>query len=639
MSRDIYKRPVAPENPIGTTGPALGNVPTPDSYLRVKQNIEGIQAQLENAIKEGGKGPLTLDQLKQVQEALQANGPNPLNLTALPGVLLQPQKASIPSVTTLPTQGSDGQAVLYRHVIWRFSGTTRAWSPASTILLLDYEYNLSNYAASDYAPGVMFVGSNTGVMFIEQDLVINGVVTPTWVPEYSSMVCLPHVDRQSSGTVDTSGSNNSYAVAYSSGTGFRSEMLGQQIWIAGNLYPVVSYNNSSLLGVSGNVGNLTGASYYFSYPSINYPKGALFYETDRTVLYRAEDASGNVSVSGGNSVAWTSGVPFDPYWTSILIGNNNYAIATVAANKTQLTLATTAPNGGAGYSVPRGAWFYTSGIYSNNNASIPVDLDLSTDLGFYFYNTDYRIMTQLQSNSGVPYFGYRWGIREATLSQIPLTLNVLDAGYQFYASDYKHAYEWNGTGWGFSPMDSGSAYIVAGGPLAFPGGNWAICDGSTVAVAIANGTTANVITPNLTGDIFLKGGTYTGNRQAATVAKWANNASTDGVNLSVSGNTGSTALATGNENLHTHNIQVINYNVAAGVDHTVSLVNAVTDPGTPHNHSISPDPHTHTVSGAITPDPHAHGLSNNNAVLLAPAEGANNGGLPLRMALQWYMRR
>lgn len=73
-------------------GPPLGNVATPDAYLRIKQNIDGIVTELAS-VKDlaSASNPLTAAQLDQLQKELQAGGKNPLNLTALPGVLLQAQ--------------------------------------------------------------------------------------------------------------------------------------------------------------------------------------------------------------------------------------------------------------------------------------------------------------------------------------------------------------------------------------------------------------------------------------------------------------------------------------------------------------------------------------------------------------------
>lgn len=72
-------------NPGITRGPGLGNVPFDDSYLRLKQNIDALYQTVGNfqsAISGLGTN-LSPVQLNIAQQALQATGSNPLNLTGL----------------------------------------------------------------------------------------------------------------------------------------------------------------------------------------------------------------------------------------------------------------------------------------------------------------------------------------------------------------------------------------------------------------------------------------------------------------------------------------------------------------------------------------------------------------------------
>lgn len=344
-------------------GPALGNVPTPDYYLRIKQNIDALLSRTTQlANQAAAPKPLTPVQLTQVQKSLQAGGTNVINVTSLPGVLIQPQNSSLPEVTSLPfSAGStEGQTVLYHHTIWRFSKVRLKWEEVSIIAIQDTANNIGLYAANNYGPGVLL---------------------------------------------------------------------------------------------------------------------------DKTD------------------------------WTVVYINRNNN-------------------------------WVYLTGIYND------------------------------------------------VLANIPGNLNANDLGMTFAATDYKHIFEWNGAVWDFAGGDAGSKYIVAG--IAAPlGGLWALCDGSNATVAQNNGTTVVVTTPNLGGDIFIKGGNYNGTRQAATSPTWAANAATDSANISI----------TAASNNFTAN--------ATGVAALISAVNS--------------------------PNPHSHNLSNNNAVINPPSEA--NNGLPLRIALQWYMRR
>ena len=66
-----------------TYGPPLGNIEEPQSYLKIKQNIDGLTAAL-NAITPVPE-MLSNTQLAQVQKALSAAGDYPLNLTNLVG--------------------------------------------------------------------------------------------------------------------------------------------------------------------------------------------------------------------------------------------------------------------------------------------------------------------------------------------------------------------------------------------------------------------------------------------------------------------------------------------------------------------------------------------------------------------------
>jgi hypothetical protein len=65
-------------------GPSLGNVEPPDSYLRLKQNIDALYKSMGNVAALTAPQPPTADQLGIIQSSLQAGGSHPLDLTALP---------------------------------------------------------------------------------------------------------------------------------------------------------------------------------------------------------------------------------------------------------------------------------------------------------------------------------------------------------------------------------------------------------------------------------------------------------------------------------------------------------------------------------------------------------------------------
>lgn len=646
--------------PITSTGPALGNVPTPDSYLRLKQNIDGLQARVAQvaALAQVG-GPLTGAQLEQIRAALQASGPNPLNLTALPGQTLQPQKGLVPSVITLPLTGTDGQVVFYRHVIWRFTAATHRWSPVSTIVIFDYGFNLSNYPASQYAPGVLFITLDSNVSFVEEDVASGSSVTPTWTPLYSETVCYPHADRYSTGTCNTTASNNNFIASFVSGNAFQPEWVGQQIWINGNLYGIIGKNGSNLT-LAGNAGTQNAANFTFEFASLAYPLGALFYETDRSVFYYCGNAAGTVSAANNNNITWQSGVKFDPYWagSNISIAGNLYPVVSVAQNKLAMTInaGNNVVTGNAlSYAVPRGAWVYASGIMQCNNGNdYPADLDVATDLGFYVWDKTYTVMRQAQSynnnNALQIYFGYQWGKYVSILANIPpqnnnggfSVLSPFDNGFLFYATDVLHAFEFGSqvsNNWNFSPGDPGSAYIVAGGGSSPVGGLWALCDGSVVSVTTSAGGTTPFTTPNLTGNAFVMAASnaaYTGNQKNATSPTWSNNAATDNVTLTASVSLGNNATTDSTSLAGNFTASSVTLNYSTGISSQIVITGVNTSV------AMTPDPHTHGLSGvsptgSVTPNPHHHTLSNNNAILNPPSEA--NNGLPLRIALSWWLRR
>ncbi len=75
------------------------------------------------------------------------------------------------------------------------------------------------------------------------------------------------------------------------------------------------------------------------------------------------------------------------------------------------------------------------------------------------------------------------------------TLSALLAGVLIYVSDYAHLIYWDGSTAKFAGDPSGRVE----GFLVDPGTGWHLCDGSTVTYLKADGTTATVALPNLTG--------------------------------------------------------------------------------------------------------------------------------------------
>lgn len=112
------------------------------------------------------------------------------------------------------------------------------------------------------------------------------------------------------------------------------------------------------------------------------------------------------------------------------------------------------------------------------------------------------------------------GFASGTQASLP-TPSASESGTLFYVTDYRHLLLWNGSAWEWGPGDAGSGFIAAFIAAPNPATGWAVCDGAAVNVLNPTGTTSSVTTPDLRGDIFLKGvavAGYTGTRQAATTA-------------------------------------------------------------------------------------------------------------------------
>lgn len=120
---------------------------------------------------------------------------------------------------------------------------------------------------------------------------------------------------------------------------------------------------------------------------LQYATNTFYYETDRTVTYWVQPASGTVTVTGGINVAWVSGSKFNVLWPSLTVINIDGNPATIFSvnSTTSITLALPVANGVAlSYSVTNGAWKYFTGEYSDVAANVPIDL-VYDDAGFRFF--------------------------------------------------------------------------------------------------------------------------------------------------------------------------------------------------------------------------------------------------------------
>lgn len=115
--------------------------------------------------------------------------------------------------------------------------------------------------------------------------------------------------------------------------------------------------------------------------------------------------------------------------------------------------------------------------------------------GFY-YSTDHTVAWFWDTG-----WKYAWGYDRGLLAAISnaggVKLGPNDTGLLYYATDYFHAYAWDGGQWHFAAGDA-SQYIVVGVGAPPSGGLWGLCDGSTYVCATDAGSTASVVSPTVT---------------------------------------------------------------------------------------------------------------------------------------------
>jgi hypothetical protein len=283
----------------------------------------------------------------------------------------------------------------------------------------------------------------------------------------------------------------------------------------------------------------------------------LCYETDTGAVYISEFviSSGTVNTVG-TAVTWASGSLFYTSWkgNQITIGGTVYTV-TAVASATSLTISASA----------------------------------GTHSGLVY------------AQSGVPTWVWVTGTMDgASLAVLPTGLGASDIGFRFNDLTYDHSYRWTGTAWTFAPEDdhmAGQMCPSAGGgaPL---GGVWSACTGGAVTVSKGDGTTTSIATPNLTGDVMIKGAAAQSGQQVAVRATWDPTAVTD------------------DEATHTHSVHVNGTNAYGSGSFGACPDQTVTSgPGSAHH----------------------HGLSNTNAKLNPPSEA--NGGLGIRIGLVWWIRQ
>lgn len=272
----------------------------------------------------------------------------------------------------------------------------------------------------------------------------------------------------------------------------------------------------------------THANRLANYPSVRYPVTTQFYESDRTVNYWIQNASGTVTVTTGTTVTWVSGNHFIntgtgftaaqwPAGTPIVINGVTCRVS-VVNSATSITLQTATTNAaGVSYLVTSGRWVYLDDAMQKAWASLPTDLgenDVAVNGGGFIF---------------------------------------------FDNTDSLHIWQWTGAAWGWGPGDRHSGEF--GQFDASPGVGWHLCNGDVNQTKYAaNGTrVTNFTVPDQRG-FYLKGsGSYSGSGVAAvapTINAFTGSTASGAANIGDDTDTGVIVLpgvgATVAENPHTH---------------------------------------------------------------------------------------
>lgn len=604
--------------------PNLTGKVTPEAKLaidtlfdRVKSVAKGLDtvkgAILSAADVKGHVGP-------EASQQLTIAGNNPLNVEGLLGQLSQPQKAAATPVTALPGPqdplSQNGQIIYFNHRLYWFDASTDpgVWRLLGQTIIIDtHAVRLTNYPAADNPFSIFFETDRTvlfasdGVHWLYVAGEMLGTAAPSTRPvdlgsfdvgfpfhagdigetfywtgnswgvrtEIPTALYDTHENRTFNGVVDvTSGTH----LGYVSGPAFSTAWIGKRIMVGGAIRTVVTIPSGVALTIDGAVPNGAGQLFnLYEYASVNFPKGTMFFESDRTVYYSVRDIALTVTVAGGVNVTVTGGRALDNRWIGAVVdvaGTPSTIFAVISSSSAILAVAV--PDGaGQTLTVPSGIWQYASGQYADLLANIPTGF-LADDFGFIFYSTDYE-------------HSYRWSFVTGTFV------------------------------WRYGPGDPGSNWLCAGQKgEAIDGGLWGLCDGSTYTRSTAAGLTTSVVTRNLAnGDVIRAGDSP---HDPGTSPTWAAGAKTD-----IETSLFAFGAVTAYEAAHTHDVSLPSDSTDAGAAAPFNFADpslVTSGPGTPHNHPMS-----NTDAPQL---PHKHDLGADAVI--------NPDGFPPNTGVSWYIR-
>jgi hypothetical protein len=209
-------------------------------------------------------------------------------------------------------------------------------------------------------------------------------------------------------------------------------------------------------------------------------KGTLFWETDRAALYQRQEDTGT------------------PAWKLLLC---RPLMSTGAKPADLLTtdvgFTWFVSNEGVLYRWTGTAWIYAQGSKAGWLVNRPAAA--SVDTGFLYIATNKGNQVWRKDTSDWLLLEGLGGPESDVIANIPGTLTAIDAGYLFYATDYKRLYRWSGSAWADDESRTGpDPRKQVCWFMEDPGAGWALCNGSTVTISTSTGGTASYAAPDIT---------------------------------------------------------------------------------------------------------------------------------------------
>jgi hypothetical protein len=205
--------------------------------------------------------------------------------------------------------------------------------------------------------------------------------------------------------------------------------------------------------------------------------GALYFESDRTVLY----------VAVGVSPIWT-------YAAGVMSGLASARPGDLAVPDTGFEFFAT--DRGILSRWDGSKWTYVSGVYSDVFANRPTPT--AGETGYRFEANNWGNIVWRWSGTAWIYVSGTYSRTQSQLAALAALLTANDAGLLTDVTDYAHVLRWTGSAWTYAdpsdPAGRVEGFLVDPSPTT----GWQLCDGTAgVAYLKADGTTATLTVPDL----------------------------------------------------------------------------------------------------------------------------------------------